>query len=175
MRPLLFLATLKDDWLGRLSPELLLSGRATATYFLVPHGRGAHPQSPMNSTLEPVTLTKAVVRAAEQLGLSQELPDILGLTVEDASRLVNAERALDRNGDEWQRAIRFVGLFRSLLSLLGNIERARAWLGSPNQTLGSAPAELLRSAAGRDRVYSYVDAVQKHEFRMPPRWRQHKP
>jgi hypothetical protein len=124
-------------------------------------------------TTDPRTLTKAVLRAAEHLGLSQALPEILGLDAHVAERMASGNYLLDPNSDEWAAATRFTGLFRSLLTLLGNREDARAWLASQHQTLGDAPSQLLRTPEGRDKVFGYLDAVQKFEVKLPPRSRPH--
>lgn len=116
----------------------------------------------------PALLTKALLRTAEQLQLGAQLPVLLALSPEDAAKLQAGARILDPNGDEWARAQKIVGLFRTLVSLLGTPERARAWLTEPNQTLGARPLELLRTA-DYEQVYRYLDAVQKHELRLPTR------
>jgi hypothetical protein len=73
---------------------------------------------------------------------------------------------LDPGAEEWARAQKVVGLFRSLISLLGTADRARTWLTEPNQALNARPLKLLRGAEG-ERVYRYLDAVQKHELLLP--------
>jgi hypothetical protein len=42
-------------------------------------------------------------------------------------------------------------------------------LSTPHQTLGAAPAEMLRTPEGRAHVLRYLDAVQKFEMKLPPR------
>ena len=123
-----------------------------------------------STTTSPAVLTKAVLRAAEELGLAADLPSLLQISHEDAGGLRAGSRVLDAQRDEWGRALRITSLFRSLVSLLGTTGRARAWLGSPNDALGACPLDLLRTAEDA-RVYRYVDAVLKHELRMPPRHR----
>lgn len=120
------------------------------------------------ATTPPALLTKALLRAAEQLGLGPELPALLLLSSEDAAKLQAGTRALDPNGEEWARAQKIVGLFRTLVSLLGTPERARAWLTDTNETLRARPLELLRTA-DHELVYRYLDAVQKHELLLPTR------
>jgi hypothetical protein len=127
----------------------------------------------MNESTDPATLTKAVLRAAEHLGLLHVLPEILEIDPQQLSKMIGGAAMLDRNGAEWTSATRFTGLFRSLVTLLGDSRSARLWLTSSHQTLGAAPAELLRSSAGRERVYRYLDAVQKYEIKLPPRSEQH--
>ena len=119
------------------------------------------------SATSPATLTKALLRAADQLGLGADLATLLGTPADDAAVLQAGARMLDPHRPEWGRALKLVGLFRSLISLVGAPERARAWLGAPNQALGARPIELLRTAEA-ERVFRYLDAVQKHELRLPP-------
>ena len=123
----------------------------------------------MNTSTDPATLTKAVLLAAERLGLTNALPQILGIDALHLARMARGEAALARDGAEWAVALKFAGLYRSLLSLLDSPANARTWLTAPHQTLGGSPADLLRTAAGRDHVFKYLDAVQKYEMKLPPR------
>jgi hypothetical protein len=118
------------------------------------------------STTSPATLTKAMLRAMDQLGLAADLPTLLATPADDAAALQAGARMLDPRRDEWARALKLVGLFRSLISLVGTPERARAWLSSPNQALGASPIEVLRRHDA-ERVFRYLAAVQKHELRLP--------
>lgn len=115
----------------------------------------------------PATLAKAVFRSVEQLGLSAELPGIMQMSSADLDSLQAGTSALDPTTEAWGRALRIVSLFRILVSLLGTVERARAWLDSPNDALGARPVELLRTTSEAQRVYRYLDAVTKHELRLP--------
>jgi uncharacterized protein (DUF2384 family) len=58
---------------------------------------------------------------------------------------------------EWELAILFVRLFRSLDALWGHEGTARAWLAGYNTGLGAVPLELIKSAAGLVRVVDYLD------------------
>ncbi len=118
---------------------------------------------------DPALLTKAVLRAAEHLQLQEALPDILGLAEASGQQLIEGARLLDPSAEEWQQALRFTGLFRSLLRLTGSATHAREWLRVPHHALREPPAALLRTAAGRDRVYRYLDAVEKYEIKLPPK------
>jgi hypothetical protein len=124
---------------------------------------------PMISNTDPATLTKALLRAAEHLGLTQHLAEILDVGQEVIASIMSGQYTLDPTRDEWIAATRFTGLFRSLLVLTGSAEAARRWLASEHQTLGAAPCELLLSPDGRDKVFKYLDHVQKHEMKLPPR------
>jgi uncharacterized protein (DUF2384 family) len=117
--------------------------------------------------LSPALLTKAVLRAADQLNLKAELPAVLHSSTDDIARLQAGERVLDPQREEWQSALQLVGLFRTIVEVLGSVERARAWLGTANDTLGGRPVDLLGSPDA-DRVHRYLSSVRKHELRMPP-------
>lgn len=109
---------------------------------------------------EAATLGKAVTRAAELLGLSQQsLARVLGVSRPTVTRLVHGRYLLSRHrSHEWEMATLFVRLFRSLDALVGHDETARAWLNGPNSDLDAAPLELILSAEGLVRVLHYLDA-----------------
>jgi transcriptional regulator with XRE-family HTH domain len=109
---------------------------------------------------EAATLGKAVSRAGELLGLSQQsLATILGVSRPTVTRLVRGRYSLSRHrAHEWEMATLFVRLFRSLDALVGHGETARTWLEGPNTDLGARPIELILSAEGLVRVLHYLDA-----------------
>jgi transcriptional regulator with XRE-family HTH domain len=109
-----------------------------------------------------VVLTKAVVRAAALLELSQrELAGILGVSEATASRLcADRYRLSPQRAKEWELARLFVRLFRSLDALWGHDDLARPWLGSENLALAARPRELLTSVEGLVRVVGYLDAAR---------------
>ena len=86
----------------------------------------AAPEAPAPSHV----LGKAVVRAADLLGLTQkELSRILGVSEATASRLRSDKYRLSPDrAKEWELARLFVRLFRSLDALWGHDDVARAWL-----------------------------------------------
>lgn len=117
--------------------------------------------------LSPALLTKAMLRAVDQLSLSAELPALLHLSADATDRLRSGERVLDPQREEWQGALQIVGLFRTIVEVLGSVERAKAWLNTENETLGGRPVDLL-GTADAEHVHRYLGSVQKHELRMPP-------
>ena len=107
------------------------------------------------------TVSKAAVRAADLLGFSQaELAAALGVSRATASRLVAGKYQLEPTRKEWELALLFVRLFRSLDAIAGHGAEARTWLRGANRALGQAPAELATSAEGLVRVVQYLDAVR---------------
>jgi len=108
---------------------------------------------------EAAVLSRATVRAARLLGLSQRaLGGMLGISDATASRLCAGKYVLSRErAKEWELAVLFVRLFRSLDALWGHGEAARAWLASENTALAAAPAALIGTVAGLVRVVTYLD------------------
>jgi len=106
------------------------------------------------------TLTKAVVRAAGLLGITQQaLARILGVSAATVSRMVSGQYQLARErGKEWEFAVLFVRMFRSLDAIFGHSDTAQQWLNGENRGLPGKPAELIQSAEGLVRVLHYLDA-----------------
>ncbi|MFO7324258.1 MAG: DUF2384 domain-containing protein [Pseudomonadota bacterium] len=107
-----------------------------------------------------VTLSKAVVRAAGLLGLSQAaVAEVLGVSSATASRLfAGTYRLAPSRRREWEFALLFVRLYRSLAALVGNDADARTWLRSENLALAARPVDLIGGAEGLVRVLQYLDA-----------------
>ncbi len=108
------------------------------------------------------TVTKAVVRAADQLEVNQsQLAEILGVSRASASRLVNGAYQLDpARSKEWELALLFLRVFRSLDAVVGHEDDARRWLRGVNTALGAVPLDLMRSAEGLVRTVHYLDAAR---------------
>jgi transcriptional regulator with XRE-family HTH domain len=120
---------------------------------LLQPGRSTAPRADL-------VLTRALLRAAERLGLSQrDLAAVLGVSPSTLSRL--PRRPLDPRSKEGELAILFVRLYRSLDALLGgDTDQARRWLHAPNHHLGGTPAELVRTVTGLVHVIEYLDAMR---------------
>ena len=104
-------------------------------------------------------LTNAVARAAERLDISRALlAKILGVSPPTVTRLYNGEYKLDERRKEWEFALLFVRVFRSLDSIVGNEQTARQWLNSENRGLNGRPVDLIRQTEGLVRVVHYLDA-----------------
>jgi uncharacterized protein (DUF2384 family) len=116
------------------------------------------PSSAQDAAAE--TLTKAVMRAATLLELRQaSVARILGVSAATVSRLYAGHYVLSaERGKEWEFALLFVRLFRSLDAILGHGDNAQKWLNGHNLALNSRPVELIESAEGLVRVLHYLDA-----------------
>ena len=108
-------------------------------------------------------LSKAVARAAERLHVSRALlAKILGVSPPTVTRLYSGEYKLDERRKEWEFALLFVRVFRSLDSIVGNEQTARQWLNSENRGLNGRPVDLIRQTEGLVRVVHYLDASRGH-------------
>lgn len=111
------------------------------------------------STSASTVLSKAVTRAAERLDVSKSLlSKVLGVSPPTVTRLYTGQYQLDQNRKEWDFALLFVRVFRSLDSIVGDESTARKWLTSDNKGLNAKPIELIRSTEGLVRVVQYLDA-----------------
>ena len=107
-------------------------------------------------------LSTAVLKAAEILEISQAtMAKILGISPATASRLYNGAYLLSQSREkEWDFAVLFVRIFRSLDALVGHGENARKWLRGYNKALNAKPIELLVTTEGIVRVLTYLDAYR---------------
>lgn len=106
-------------------------------------------------------LTKALERAANELGLSQkDLSAILGVSEASVSRL-RRSRQLDPRSKEGELALLLLRVWRSLDALVGSQpSQARAWLHAHNHHLDAVPASLLTSITGVMHVAEYLDGMR---------------
>jgi hypothetical protein len=107
-------------------------------------------------------LTKAVVRAAGILGLSQkDLTQIIGISPATASRVWKGTRAIEPRSKEGELALLFLRMFRSLDALIGgDAEKTRQWLRAENGHLGGTPARIIQTLPGLVHVIDYLDAMR---------------
>ena len=86
-------------------------------------------------------ISKAVIRAAEELNISHDLL---------------------AKQNEREFALKFVTMFLSLNSIVGNDkESAQQWLLSNNQGLNGRPIDLICEEEGLDRVVDYLESFYK--------------
>jgi hypothetical protein len=108
---------------------------------------------------EAVALTKATVRAAEKLDLSNRiLAAIIGLSEASITRMKRGEFKLERGQKAFELGVLFVRLYRSLDAIVdGDEQVAKAWLRSNNVALRGAPLDLIQSIPGLVNVIQYLD------------------
>jgi DNA-binding XRE family transcriptional regulator len=105
-------------------------------------------------------LTMAVIRASGMLQITQSsLARILGLSQTTASSLHTGSYLLTPDHPkEWEVALLFIRIFRSVNAIFGPGEAACSWLTMNNTALNGRPAELIESTKGLIRVLHYLDA-----------------
>ena len=109
---------------------------------------------------EAVVITKAVVNAAERLGLNARiLAGVIGVSEATVSRMKRQDHLLERDSKPFELGVLFVRLFRSLDAIVGGDEAvARQWLRNDNLALGAAPQDKITSISGLTDVLAYLDA-----------------
>jgi hypothetical protein len=109
---------------------------------------------------ESAVATKAVLRAAARLGISNKaLGRIIGLSEATVSRMGAGTYALTPGTKAFELSVLFVRLFRALDTIAGGDEAvASAWLKNGNAGLGGTPLALIQSVSGLIHVLGYLDA-----------------
>jgi hypothetical protein len=113
-----------------------------------------------NRKLQPqpnLVLGKAVLRAAERLGLSRsELGKTLGRDRSSISR-----SGVDPDSKAGELAKLLIRCFRSLAVLVDdNEEQMREWLSTANSHTGGVPGQQLQTVSGLVTVCEYLDAIR---------------
>lgn len=105
-------------------------------------------------------LTKATLRAAEYLGLTQAaLAKIVTISPASVSRMAKGNHLLAPERAEWQLAALLVRLFRGLDAIMAGDEKSlHAWMQNYNSDLNGKPIELIQTIPGLVGTVDYVDA-----------------
>lgn len=102
-------------------------------------------------------LGKAVLRAAEALGLSRaELGQVLGRDRTSVTR-----SGVDPDSKAGELAMLLIRVYRSLAVMVDdNGAQIREWMTTPNRHTGGVPREQLQTVAGLVAVCAYLDAIR---------------
>ena len=105
-------------------------------------------------------VTKATLRAASQLGLTNKLlAAVIGVSEATVSRMRSGEYKLQRGQKSFELAVLFVRLYRSLDAIVGGDDAvAGSWLRNRNTMLGAQPIALIQTVPGLMNVIQYLDA-----------------
>jgi hypothetical protein len=105
-------------------------------------------------------MTKAVLRAAERLGVPNKvLARVIGLSEASVSRMGSGAYLLTPGDKPFELAVLFVRLYRALDAIVeGEDAVARAWVRSPNAALGETPMALMQTVPGLVHTLAYLDA-----------------
>lgn len=119
-------------------------------------------QPAVSAALDPrAVLSKAVAPSAEHLSVSKaSLAKVLGMSASTVTQLFAGRFRLDPSRKEWEFALLFVHLFRSLDSIVGNETTAQQWLTSDSLGLSARLIQLIANTEGLVRVIHYLDAAR---------------
>ncbi len=106
-------------------------------------------------------LAKAVLNAADQLGLKQaELAAVLGIHRTAISRL-KQNPALDPKSKQGELALLLIRIARALFALTGgDKDWIKHFMHNPNQVTGGVPAKQMETIQGLMQVLNFVDALR---------------
>lgn len=119
-----------------------------------------HPAKEPTISREAQLVTKAATRAADRLGLKNNvLCRVVGLSEPTISRMRKGHYVIDPNHKSFELALLFVRLFRSLDAVVGGDETVAAdWLANNNTALNGKPIDLIQSISGLISVITYLDS-----------------
>ena len=112
-------------------------------------------------TKEGLALTKATIRAADLLGVSQKvLASVIGVSESTVSRMRNGTSVLERrSGKAFELAKLFLQFYDALDSMvLGDAAAGKVWLTNHNFSLQGKPIALIQQARGLVDVINYLVA-----------------
>ena len=106
-------------------------------------------------------LAKAVLKAAEQLGLKQaELASVLGIHRTAVSRL-KQNPSLDPGSKQGELALLLLRIARALFALTGGDQDwIRHFMRTHNTVTGGVPAKQIETIQGIATVLQFVDAIR---------------
>jgi hypothetical protein len=118
------------------------------------------PEPDTAAAQERRALTKATIRAAQKLGLSNRmLSAVIGLSPPTITLMNTGRYELNRSSKAFDLSVLFVRLYRSLDAIVSGDERvAREWLNNRNVPLGDKPINLIQNVSGLVNVIQYLDA-----------------
>jgi Protein of unknown function (DUF2384) len=115
---------------------------------------------PASMADQAAVLTKATLRAATQLGLTNKLlATVIGVSEATVSRMRSGDYTLQRGQKSFELAVLFVRLYRSLDAIVsGDDAVAGSWLKNRNTVLDAEPLALIQTVPGLMNVIQYLDA-----------------
>lgn len=113
----------------------------------------------VDDTVKGIVIAKAVIRSADHLGVSGgSLAKTIGMSPAGVTRLRGGS-PLHPGKKDYELAVLFIRLFRSLDSITGgDVEAAKSWMRGHNLVLDGRPIELIQTIQGLINVIAYLDA-----------------
>jgi len=115
---------------------------------------------PISAADQAAVLTKATLRAAIRLGLTNRaLATVIGVSEATVSRMRSGDYTLQPGQKPFELAVLFVRLYRSLDAVVGGDDAvAGTWLKNRNTVLDAEPLALIQTVPGLMNVIQYLDA-----------------
>lgn len=115
---------------------------------------------PVSAPDRAAVLTKATLRAATQLGLTNKaLATVIGVSEATVSRMRSSDYTFQPGQKPFELAVLFVRLYRSLDAIVGGDDAvAGSWLKNRNTVLDAEPLALIQTVPGLMNVIQYLDA-----------------
>lgn len=113
-----------------------------------------------NSATAEKVVSKAMTRAAKHLKISNvELSSIIGISEPQLSRIGAEKVFLNRKKKEFELAVLFTRLYRSLDAITGGDDSVSAeWMRNSNNALNEKPVEKIKTIGGLIDVITYLDS-----------------
>jgi hypothetical protein len=118
------------------------------------------PQRNASDTERGATVTKAVIRAADLLGITGAvLAKTIGSSPSSVTRMRKGEMMLSPGNKDYELAVLFIRMFRSLDAIAGGDEEtAKSWMHGDNLMLRGCPVETIQTVQGLVNATTYLDA-----------------
>jgi hypothetical protein len=115
---------------------------------------------PASAADQAAVVTKATLKAATRLGLTNKLlASVIGVSEATVSRMRSGGYQLQGGQKSFELAVLLVRLYRSLDAIVGGDDAvAGAWLKNRNSALNAAPLALIQTVPGLMNVIQYLDA-----------------
>lgn len=105
-------------------------------------------------------ISKAMLNAAKRLNMTNaELSAVVGISESKLSRMNNNEAVIAKTGKEYELALLFIRLYRSLDSITGGDSKTiTSWIRNHNTALKEVPSTRIKSLEGLIDVLHYLDS-----------------
>ncbi|MEO7863609.1 MAG: MbcA/ParS/Xre antitoxin family protein [Nitrospirales bacterium] len=112
------------------------------------------------STHDDALVSKALLNAARRLDMTNiELAQIVGISESKLSRMDRQEAFVTRSGKEFDLALLFIRLYRSLDAITGgDAVTSAAWIRNQNTAFNHVPIDRMKSLEGLVDVVHYLDS-----------------
>lgn len=111
-------------------------------------------------TKDEAIVSKALLNAARRLEMTNaELAQVVGISESKLSRMSKQDAFVSKSGKEFDLALLFIRLYRSLDAITGgDSTTSAAWVRNPNKAFNKVPVEQMKSLEGLVDVVHYLDS-----------------